>query len=194
MQLILASRSPRRSELLSSLGQPFVCATAEGVDEKQLLASARGPIPERLIKLAQAKGLPVAEEYPEALVLSADTEVVLDGQFLGKPADVGAAIEMLERLAGRAHDVFTAIALTCHDSGLAIASCDATRVHFGVLSMAQIEHYVEKVKPFDYAGGYAIQGLGALLVERIEGDYSNVVGLPLRATAKLLARAGIDVL
>jgi septum formation protein len=193
MQLILASASPRRAELLASLGLQFTTAAAQ-LDEVQLLAQARGSTPERLMRLAQAKGDPVAQEYPRALVLSADTEVVLDGAFLGKPADHPAAVEMLTRLAGRVHEVYSAVALTCVEEELQFAACAVTRVHFAVLSRPQIERYVERAAPYDYAGGYAIQGLGALLIERIEGDYSNVVGLPLRLTAQLLAQAGQPLL
>jgi septum formation protein len=194
MPLVLASRSPRRTELLGSLGLSFTCHSGQALDEAGLLAAAPGSIPERLIRLARAKGAPVAAEFPTVHVLSADTEVVLDGAFLGKPADRLAAVEMLQRLAGRMHEVFTAVALQCPETGLDLAACECTRVYFGVLSQAQIEHYVERAQPFDYAGGYAIQGLGALLVERIEGDYSNVVGLPLRLTAQLLHGAGYDIL
>jgi septum formation protein len=194
MQLILASQSPRRAALLGSLGLSFTQSPAPGLDEARLLAAAHGTVQERLIRLAQAKGRPVAEEYPEALVLSADTEVVLDGAFLGKPADGFAAQDMLQRLAGRQHEVCTAVALTSLEGDVDLAACELTRVYFGVLSAAQIDRYIERAEPFDYAGGYAIQGLGALLVERIEGDYSNVVGLPLRLTARLLEQAGLGVL
>ena len=101
---------------------------------------------------------------------------------------------MLLKLAGRRHEVYTAVALRFEEDGIDLAGCECTRVYFGVLSTAQIDRYVERAQPFDYAGGYAIQGLGALLVERIEGDYSNVVGLPLRLTARLLEQAGLEVL
>ena len=194
MQLILASRSPRRADLLASLGLQFNTASAVGIDEARLLATTPGTVPERLIRLAQAKGGPLAAENPTALVLSADTEVVVDGEFLGKPANPHAAEAMLLKLAGRRHEVYTAVALRFEEDGIDLAGCECTRVYFGVLSTAQIDRYVERAQPFDYAGGYAIQGLGALLVERIEGDYSNVVGLPLRLTARLLEQAGLEVL
>lgn len=194
MELLLASASPRRRELLESIGAAFRCVNTPPLDEAALLAGASGDWPARLQALALVKGAAVAQQYPAALVLSADTEVLLDGASLGKPADSAAACAMLARLSGRAHSVCTAIAIQHADSGLELTAAETTEVRFASLTQEQIERYVAAARPFDYAGGYAIQGLGALLIEGISGDYSNVVGLPLRLTAAMLSQAGMRLL
>lgn len=194
MELLLASASPRRRELLESIGVAFRCVKAPPLDEAATLASAHGTWPERLQQLALAKGSAVAAVNPDGLVLSADTEVLLDGASLGKPANAVAAREMLARLSARSHVVCTAIALQHAASGLRLAGSEATEVRFAPLDAVTIDSYIERAQPFDFAGGYAIQGLGALLITGISGDYSNVVGLPLRLTAELLRQAGMQIL
>ena len=194
MRLILASNSPRRRELLSLLGLEFTIAPGPDLDEAAVLAETDAALNERLMRLAFLKGESAARAGPEALVLSADTAVVVDSAVLGKPKDSAEAREMLGRLSGRAHYVITAVAVRSMQLGVYKAECESTLVTFSNLSAATIESYIERARPYDYAGAYAIQGLGALLVQRIEGDYSNVVGLPLGLTARLLEGAGVKVL
>jgi septum formation protein len=194
VELLLASTSPRRRELLATLGLPFKVAAGEDVDEAGLLAAHGGTLEERLMALVRRKGEQVAREHPAAVVLSADTVVVIDGAVLGKPLDAAEAREMLSRLSGRMHEVYTAVAVQHAELNYAALGCEITRVHFYELSSRRIARYIEREQPYDKAGAYAIQGLGALLVARIEGDYPNVVGLPLGLTARLLERAGLSVL
>jgi septum formation protein len=202
MRILLASASPRRRELLESIGLHFDSASAPGLDEQSILARLLESLPERSIpaiasaleQLALQKGAAVAQRHPLALVISADTEVLLDGECLGKPADAEAAQQMLTRLSGRWHEVVTAVALRRGEPQFRQSAHQRTRVKFAPLDSAQIARYIERERPFDKAGGYAIQGRGALLIERIEGDYSNVVGLPLGLLAGLLQQAGIELL
>lgn len=194
MQLILASTSPRRRELLGTLGLEFTVMSGAELNEAEVLVNSAGELAQRLEHLARLKGQECAAQYPEAIVLSADTVVEIDGDLLGKPADVADARAMLTRLSGREHRVHTGVAVQRHSDGLAEAGCETTQVFFASLSEQMIGSYIDRAEPFDKAGAYAIQGLGALLAERIHGDYSNVVGLPLRLTVRLLGAAGIDVL
>lgn len=193
MGLILASASPRRKQLLETLGYEFCVVPGAGVDETQELHRGAGELPDWLMRLAQLKGEAVAQRHPQAVVLSADTIVVLDGQVLGKPRDAAEAGEMLARLAGRTHAVLTGVCVQSAARQACWLDYARTSVAFLPLEPLTITRYVELVHPYDYAGGYAIQGMGALLVDYIIGDYSNVVGLPLGLTARLLSQAGIEV-
>jgi len=143
------------------------------------------------LRLAEEKARAAAREGE--LILAADTVVVLDGELLGKPADDAEAAVMLGRLSGRWHEVLTAVAICDLDRGIRLAQVEATRVLFAELSMEEISWYVATGEPGDKAGAYGIQGHGALFVERIEGNYSNVVGLPLPVVYRLLRNAGFDV-
>lgn len=194
MQLILASTSPRRRELLATLGLEFTVVSSAPLDEAAELENYGGELPERLERLARLKGAQAAAQQPQAVVLSADTVVEIDGELLGKPRDGSEAQAMLARLSGRRHRVLTAVAIQCLGAALGESGCETTRVYFSELDDLTISKYVELAMPLDKAGAYAIQGLGALLVKRIEGDYSNVVGLPLPLTARLLGAAGITIL
>ena len=194
MGIILASQSPRRRELLTTLGLDFTVAKGAELDEAQVLAEATGELAEKLIHLAALKGESIAREHPDDVVISADTVVEVDGDLLGKPADVIEAKAMLTRLSGRAHRVHTAVAVRHEAARFFEAGVETTRVTFDLLDSETIARYIARAEPFDKAGAYAIQGLGALLVRRIEGDYSNVVGLPLPLTARLLTAAGVIVL
>jgi septum formation protein len=120
--------------------------------------------------------------------------VLAEQEVLGKPRDAAEAQAMLSRLSGRTHTVLTAVCVRREMDGLVQAGVESTRVSFNLLDAETIARYVERVQPFDYAGSYAIQGLGALLVRKIDGDYTNVVGLPLGLTARLLEEAGVRVL
>jgi septum formation protein len=171
--LVLASASPRRAELLRTLGLTFTVRVAD-VDE-----SARpGEDPAAYVeRVARAKAATIVAAEPDALVVAADTTVVLDGQILGKPADVDDARFVLRSLAGRTHDVLTAVVATA--DGRAAARTATTAVTFTTITDAQLDWYVGTGESFDKAGGYGIQGAGGLFVERIDGSYHNVVGLPL---------------
>jgi len=190
--LCLASASPRRRELLTQIGVPHLVQPAD-LDETPLAGEAPGDYVERL---ARAKAQTVWRDRqvngaPLLPVLGADTTVTIDGQVLGKPADEIALQAMFERLSGREHAVWSAVALANEDGTTSRRSC--TRVKFRLITAAEVARYWASGEPRDKAGGYAIQGLGAVFVERIEGSYSGVVGLPLLETAALLVAAGIGV-
>ena len=186
-RLYLASGSPRRRDLLEQIGVPFRVISAP-VDEQLFAGESPEVYVERLARSKAQAGWAAAVDA-QAVVLGADTCVVLDGQVLGKPEDQAQAQAMLKALSGRSHRVLTAVAL-----------CDATReqaqiveseVSFGWISEAQMQAYWDTGEPCDKAGGYAIQGLGAVFVRSFSGSYSAVVGLPLYETSALLAHFGI---
>jgi len=183
--LLLASRSPRRAELLRTLGVAFAVVDVE-VDETP--RSGESP-PIYVERLARAKAEAGKTASGNVLpVLAADTTVVCDEEILGKPADAGDATRMLRRLSGRWHSVFTGVALAGTQLATVVVE---TRVCFRVLTEAEITAYWASGEPADKAGAYGIQGLGGALVARIEGGWSNVVGLPLAETLTLLSGEGI---
>lgn len=181
-RLVLASASPRRAELLGAAGFAFVVDAAD-VDESVVTGEA----PEAYVRrLAIAKAQAVARHHPDALVLGADTTVVVDGTILGKPVDVADAARMIARLAGRAHLVHTAVAVV---RGEAVLSDFATTtVWFGPVGPDEIAAYVATGEPMDKAGAYGIQGGAARFVTHIDGELDTVVGLPVAAVRRLLAR------
>lgn len=182
--IILASGSPRRRELLTMLAIPHV------VDAPHIDESVRpGEAPPALAaRLAREKAGTVARRSPGQLVLGADTIVVLEGRVLNKPASPADAERMLGELAGREHTVITAVALV-RDAEV-WERADQTRVRFRSLAPEMIKAYVATGEPLDKAGGYGVQGYGAALVERIEGDFFGVMGLPVRLVLELLEAAG----
>jgi septum formation protein len=182
--IVLASGSPRRKQLLEMLRIPFR-VVAPDVDEHVLPGEAPEPYVRRL---SRAKAEAVASRAPGDVILAADTTVVLDGVIFEKPESPAHAVEMLERLQGRTHEVLTAVAVA-QDGELAQA-LDVSRVTFRPVDRATLEAYVATGEPMDKAGAYAIQGLGAPLIERVEGDFFGVMGLPLRLALDLLARFG----
>ncbi|MBA1243965.1 Maf family protein [Pseudomonas japonica] len=184
--LLLASGSPRRRELLQQIGVPFTQVSAD-IDETTLPHEAPEAYVQRLALAKAAAGLGHASAG--AVVLGADTAVILDGQILGKPQGEQDAARMLTALSASVHEVFTAVAL--HSESRREVCCVSTRVRFRHITPQEIHAYWASGEPADKAGGYAIQGLGAVFVEAIEGSYSAVVGLPLCETAALLARFGI---
>ncbi len=188
MELVLASESPRREMLLRQIGLDFR-VEASGADENVPEGSSPLDMAENL---ALEKARLVASNRDSGLVIGADTVVVLDGRALGKPADSGEATEMLRALSGREHQVITGIAVVDASSGEAKSDAVVTGVRFARLSEDVIARYVATGEPMDKAGAYGIQGFGALLIERIDGCYFNVVGLPLRRLAELLAEFGYD--
>ncbi len=178
---VLASASPRRQELLTAAGYSFTVHTAD-VDE----TPRPGEAPEAYVaRLADAKARAVLARRPEALVLGADTTVVVDGDILAKPVDAADAARMVGRLQGRAHEVLTGVALV--SAGWSRVAVAATTVWFAPMSAADIEAYVASGEPMDKAGAYGIQGRAARYVTRIDGSYSNVVGLPVALVHALLA-------
>lgn len=188
--IILASASPRRRELLTGIGLSFIVDPAD-VDETN--ETELDPVA-RALALASRKARRVSERRERGLVIGADTIVVIDGVILGKPSDAEEASAMLRRLSGRTHEVITAVAIVDAASGRMEAAHATTRVTFRPLSEGEIARYIATGEPFDKAGGYGIQGRGALLVERIEGCYPNVVGLPLVTLADLFTKFGVDLL
>lgn len=187
MKLILASQSPRRRELLAGLGLEFT-VKAPRIDETAWPRTD----PVKLVKdLSRAKALAV-EGGEDDLILAADTVVVLEGTVLEKPRDEAEARHMLAALSGRTHLVCTGVTLRRGERTETRA--ETTRVTFRSLTPGEIDRYVDTGEPLDKAGGYGIQGYGALLVEGIRGDYSNVVGLPLCLVGRMLAGFGVDCL
>ncbi|QUL98012.1 MAG: septum formation inhibitor Maf [Candidatus Fermentithermobacillus carboniphilus] len=192
MKLILASESSRRKALLETLGiSPLVVPSH--VEEKTDMRSKSEDPAEVVTSLARKKVSRVAKSYPEFLVLGADTLVVLDGVMLGKPRDPEDACAMLERLSGRTHLVYTGVALYDPRTREILTDFDCTRVTMKKLAVDEISWYVGTGEPLDKAGSYALQGLGALFVTRIEGDYTSVIGLPLPKTYRLLKRAKVSI-
>lgn len=180
LPLLLASASPRRAELLRTAGIPFVCEPSRAAE---LPAGSRPP--EMLVvENARRKASEVSARFPGRLTLGADTVVVLDGQTLGKPSDRADAVRMLRTLSGRTHEVMTGVCLT--DGKTVQTDLCVTRVRFRTLDGDRIARYVATGECDDKAGAYGIQGRGSLLVEGIEGDYCNVVGLPLCRIDKML--------
>lgn len=182
--LVLASASPRRQSLLRTLGVAFACRPAD-IDE----TPSPSELPQHYVaRMAREKALAIAagSSLP---VLAADTTVVCGGEILGKPRCPEEAMQMLAALGGCTHEVYTALCL--RHAGRQHERLVVTRVSFGALSEDECAAYIATGEPWDKAGGYAIQGLGGALVERIDGSYSNVVGLPLYETRQLLAVLGI---
>ncbi|QIA27979.1 septum formation protein Maf [Thermaerobacter sp. PB12/4term] len=193
-RLVLASSSPRRVQLLAMLGLPFVQDPSRA--EEPLPAGPVGTLDPEDWALRQAlrKAKDVARRHPGALVIGADTVVELDGRLLGKPRDRQEAMAILGALAGREHRVASGVAVVDASTGRAATGTRLTRVWMRPLTRTEIEAYVATGEPMDKAGAYAIQGLGATLVPRIEGCYFNVVGLPLPLLADLLSLFGVRVL
>jgi len=187
--LVLASSSPRRAELLGSAGIAFVVRAAS-VDETRRKDEPPGAYVERL---SRDKALAVRnEDDPSDLILGADTTVVIGDEVVGKPVDDEDAARMLRGLSGIWHEVLTAVTLLCgEDSRVAV---EVTRVKFAPLTDREIRWYVASGEPRDKAGAYAIQGYAALFIERIEGSYSNVVGLPVRTVFRLARELGVDLI
>ena len=185
--LILASASPRRRELLATLGVPFEVVTAEVVEHQDPATDPR----EMVAHNAALKADWVAQWRPEAMVLGADTTVYLEGHALNKPADPAEARAMLRRLSGRTHTVFTGLAFRCAETGLRRDEGVASDVTFKPLDEALIEAYLAQVYTLDKAGGYAIQEHGDLIIARQEGSLSNIIGLPLERTKHILTELGL---
>jgi len=185
--LILASSSPRRRDLLSSLGLQFQVVPAEIREIPSPHEAAR----DFAVRVAEKKALAVGTKYSHAWVIGADTIVAIEGEILGKPRDREDAKRMLQRLADREHVVLTGYVLLNVSEGKRLKGVEETRVKINALEQQEIEWYINTGEPFDKAGAYAIQGKGAFMVEWIEGSYTNVVGLPLCQLIRLFKVAGI---
>ena len=180
-KLILASGSPRRSEILTSVGWKFTKIVAD-IDETEF--PGENP-PDYVQRLAKTKAEAVAVDHPQTFVLGADTTVVIDDTIIGKPIDLADARRMLKLLSGRSHEVLTGIALA--KNGETRVGVERTKVKFSPMNDEQIDFLAEFGEPLDKAGAYAVQAQAALFIEGIEGDYWNVVGLPVNLVFQMLA-------
>ncbi len=188
MEFILASASPRRKELLEVMGLDFNVVVS-AADEDSILKDI--PVGLYVQELALLKAGDVAKKLlrrKNSIIISADTVVTLDGKILGKPKDEKSAYEMLKNLSGRGHEVYTGYCVMRIADGKVVCNSVKTRVHFKELDDEKINSYISSGEPMDKAGAYGIQGKGALLISRIDGDYFNVVGLPVSALADTLER------
>lgn len=185
--IILASQSPRRKELLSLYGIPFVVDPSQADED-----NVTGTGAERVKKLAQAKCAEVAARHPGEMVLAADTLVCVGDDILGKPKDVQDACRMLRLLSGSAHQVHTGVCLRLPD-GRELLGVDTAQVHFMDLSDEMIVRYVATGEPMDKAGAYAIQGMAGIFISHIEGSPSNVIGLPLGLLTQFFMEAGVEL-
>lgn len=188
--IVLASSSPRRADLLKQAGLEFQIMVSE-VDE----TPAPGLAPDELVReLALRKANAVAAMLNKGLVIGADTVVVKAGRILGKPSGPQEAAEMLRLLQGGGHEVYTGVALVDAVSQKTVVEHEMTRVFFNPLTKGEISRYVATGEPMDKAGAYGVQGLAALFINRLEGCYTNVVGLPLARLAIMLKQIGYEVL
>jgi nucleoside triphosphate pyrophosphatase len=183
-KLILASQSPRRRELLSILGIPFDVIPSS-IDEIPMPGEDPTSF---VVRVARDKGMEVASRMQQSLVLSADTIVTIDGEILNKPEDERDAVRMLRKLSGRAHEVYTAVCLINQVKEETLEALDRTQVWFDAMTDEQIHDYIERENVMDKAGAYAIQGYAGVYIPRIDGNYFNVMGLPLPLVHKLLCR------
>ena len=187
LRLVLASESPRRQELLGLLAVPFEIVTSD-VDE--IPRSGESDL-DFVTRTAREKGEDIAGQIPDAVVLSADTIVSLDGKILGKPDDAEDARRMLRMLSGRGHNVYTAVSTIHMARNTRHEGLEETRVWFSDLDSEMIDDYIFREEILDKAGAYGIQGFASVFIPRIEGNYGNVMGLPLPLTYDLLTRQGI---
>ncbi|MDH4223121.1 MAG: Maf family protein [candidate division Zixibacteria bacterium] len=183
-KLILASSSPRRAEILRKENVDFEIIFPEEIEEDNISAEPSSHVQE----LSRKKAESVAKKVKDRLIMGADTIVVLGGEILGKPKNREDAFRILKKLSGKEHRVYTGIALVDNIGGKTVSDFQLTRVKFNQLKDKQIEEYIESGEPLDKAGAYGIQGMGNFLVEKIEGDLDNVIGLPLRKLKELLSK------
>lgn len=196
-KIYLASKSPRRRELLRQIGVEFELLAlrndpVRGADVSEEVHPGEAPM-DYVARVAREKGafawnMVLSRRQPLRPVLSADTTVTIDGEILGKPANTKEAVAMLERLSGRTHEVLTSVAV--HGMNIAEQITQVSAVRFAKLTPEQIRAYCASPEPYDKAGGYGIQGAAAVFIEHIEGSHSGIMGLPLFETANLLRKAG----
>jgi len=185
--IILASNSPRRKEILEDLGIKFFVETADIGDEMRFFQNETD-IKKAVKLLARKKNSPVSKKHPDIPVLSADTVVIFNEKVFGKPKSANEAINMLREFSGKTHSVYTAVNLVCKQKNFDETILEETDVFFREIDADELEEYIETANFLDKAGGYAIQEHGKYFIEKINGDYWNVVGLPIAATIKLLKK------
>ena len=186
--MILASKSPRRKEILNDFGFDIKIDSID-IDE----VSDKIEIVDQLMDISKKKSEEVAKKYPDEYVVSADTAVIVDGEMLGKPKSESEAKKMLEKLSGRNHKVITAYTVFNLSKEIAHSSYDTTVVYFKKLTNKEIDWYVGTREPMDKAGAYGIQGKGTILIEKIEGDFYNVMGFPMSKFYEDLKSLGLDI-
>jgi septum formation protein len=188
--IILASSSPRRKELLGKIGLKFTVDPSEYPEDRHSDLNPEG----RVKSISLGKALAVAKKYEDAIIIAADTLGILRGKIIGKPPTADAARTMLREMSGKSHRVITGLTIYDTANRKLVTRSVETRVYFKKLSSEEIENYIKSGEPLDKAGAYAIQGLGSVIIEKIDGDYYNVMGLPLNALAESLKEFGIKVL
>ncbi len=188
--IILASASPRRKELLEKIGLKF---EVEPSNYEENMRSELEPH-ELAKKVSLEKAKAVASKHKNAIVIAADTFIVFQGRMLGKPKTEVEAKEMLKTINGKSHSVITGFTIIDTEKNKALSRAVETKVYIRELTLKEIDAYVKSKEPLDKAGAYAIQGLGSVIVEKIEGDYFNVIGLPLSALTESLKEFGINIL
>ncbi len=188
-RLTLASGSPRRQEILTNLGLNFTVLPAN-IDESPQLSEEPQSY---ALRMAVQKAMAAANKVESGLIIGADTIVVVDGQIMGKPRDVAEAAQQLRVLSGREHIVFSGLGIVDKTTGRTVSTLEQTIVYFREMSDAEIQSYIRTGEPLDKAGSYGIQGKGAVFIRRIEGDYFNVVGLPIAKLYSLLAELGYEL-
>jgi nucleoside triphosphate pyrophosphatase len=188
IRFLLASASPRRRELLAAAGFEFESVPSSLAEEFDAGLTLR----ELTLRNALRKGISVARLHPQKIVLAADTLVEIENKILGKPANLKEAAQILRRLSGRLHRVCSAVFICFLAQARSQSFCEISHVRFRSLTSSAIRDYLEKVDPLDKAGAYAAQGIGSDIIERIEGSFTNVVGLPMERTTAELRRFGIE--
>lgn len=189
-KIVLASASPRRKELLEKIGLKFEVDPSNSVE---YISPAL--MPDEIAKsISSEKALAIAGKYQNAIIIAADTFIVFEGKIMGKPSTEADAKKMLTTLSGRVHSVMTGFTILDTENKKILSKSVETIIYMKELTPQEIDAYVESQEPLDKAGAYAIQGLGAVLVEGIEGDYYNVMGLPLNALVESLNEFGISIL
>lgn len=189
-RIILASSSPRRKQLLEQLGISFDCCPARIDEDLGTEETAR----EAVRRIALNKAEKASEMVRNSIIIAADTMVVCNGEVLGKPDNARDAFSKLYKLKGREHEVITAVCVMDTENGQCEVQDEITRVYFRDISDEEIRAYIRTEEPMDKAGAYGIQGMGAVFVDRIEGCYFNVVGLPLKHLYSMLQRQGVKLL
>ncbi|MHB8903801.1 MAG: Maf family protein [Patescibacteria group bacterium] len=189
-KIILASTSPRRKELFEKLRLPF---TIEASDYEEDMTLKMSPV--KLVKiLSTGKAMAVAKKHKEGIVIGADTFVVLNNQLFGKPKNKLEAKEMLEKLSGKRVDILTGLTIIDLDFKKKISVTDIAKVYIKKLSKTEIDNYIASGEPMDKAGAFAVQGLGAVIIRKVEGDFMSIMGLPLFILAKELKKLGVNIL
>lgn len=189
-QIILASTSPRRKELMEKLGVPFVIKSSEYEEDMKIKLP-----PKKLAKfLSLGKAKAVAKNNPNSIIIGADTFVVLGQNLLGKPRNQSGAKAMLKKISGKTLSIITGLAILDSDTGKVISQSVETKIFIKKLSKSEIDNYIKTKEPLDKAGAFAIQGVGSLIVKKISGDYLGAIGLPLRALAEGLKKFGVVIL